>query len=432
MNRRKHKGLLALAATALLVLCGTGSVLAQQSVQADIKIVPADEQQPQGSYIGVKVREVPEALAMHLGLQAGQGVMVQTVIEDSPAAGAGIEEWDIILQADGKDVRSAEALVGVILPKQPGQAVKLKLIHRGQEIERQIAVSKRPEDLQARDGRSIQLQGVPVVTGQDLKLLRGQVEVTPEGKVRIRFGDDGEAAISEDIQKLLKKSLSGASGLIGGTRAVSSVSDGVVLTVRKRPDGQFEVTRTSPGREGNPKLYKDLDALKEGDARAHKLYTSWVENHQVGAGILGRLEDLNTRRHARQELRKLTEKLERFQSEFSDHPDMEKFKKLAKEGLLSGRFKGFSDPALDALEKSVDGSVAEKIREHLRGLAGAGSPVAEKPNVLRKFDVDPQGKVTVHITNGGNDLTQSFQNLEEMKEKAPQLHEHYRRLLNAE
>ncbi len=437
MNRISNKSCLVLLAVAALGVFAGQTGRAQQVPQPSITLVG---HRNQGSYVGVSVREIPEALATHLGLQAGRGVMVQTVIKDSPAAGAGIEKTDIILQADGKDISSAEELVAMILPKKPGQTVKLKIIHKGETVEKTIAVSDRPENMDTITGKRDPGE-FPVVRGQDLKLLRGRVEVTPEGKIRIDFGDQEETEVSEEIQKLLKKGMQGASGLIGDSRSVIKAHEGGVLTVTKRADGKFEVIQTRPDGTPSTKVFDDLEALKEGDASAYDLYTHFLKNRSSGIEALGRIGDPKTRTEAMQELRELTQRFRQFEGKAADYPSLEEFRKLMKEKFPSEFLKNHSARTWGALGKGADGSAAagkkalaelEKVRQRLEALNIAGSLGSKEPEVSRKFHVDADGKVTVQIQKDGSELTQSFQSLEEMKEQAPQLYEHYRKLLTAD
>jgi len=65
----------------------------------------------------------------------GQGAVVASVAEGSPAATAGLQEGDIVLEVDGQTVTGQGALVAVIRDSQPGDSVTLSVERAGQTIE---------------------------------------------------------------------------------------------------------------------------------------------------------------------------------------------------------------------------------------------------------------------------------------------------------
>lgn len=76
------------------------------------------------------------------------GVVVQRVIEDSPALAAGIKESDVITAIDGEPVESAQALVEAVAAHKPGDQIVLTLFRSGEEGERKIEVTlgEHPEE----------------------------------------------------------------------------------------------------------------------------------------------------------------------------------------------------------------------------------------------------------------------------------------------
>ena len=57
--------------------------------------------------MGVAVTELPELVRRELGLESGQGIMVQRVTPGSPAAEAGVQDGDVILEAGGDLMQAA-------------------------------------------------------------------------------------------------------------------------------------------------------------------------------------------------------------------------------------------------------------------------------------------------------------------------------------
>jgi S1-C subfamily serine protease len=71
------------------------------------------------AYIGIRSADV----------QGAPGVLVYSVEQGGPAAKAGIKPGDIITEVDGKPTPTAAVLAAVLAQLNPGQTVKVKLIH---------------------------------------------------------------------------------------------------------------------------------------------------------------------------------------------------------------------------------------------------------------------------------------------------------------
>lgn len=98
--------------------------------------------------IGIQVHPALERYARQAGIE---GVIVYSIIEGSPAAKAGLEgiravrgrritPGDIIIAADGKSVRSYEALLDVFDRVGEGKDVTLTIVRDGQQRQVQVAV----------------------------------------------------------------------------------------------------------------------------------------------------------------------------------------------------------------------------------------------------------------------------------------------------
>src|SRR5689334_12553219 len=73
--------------------------------------------------IGVQIQPVSKEEAEAFGLGAPRGALVNGVERDSPAAKAGVEVGDIIVKADGKEVRSSLELPRIISAVKPGSKI---------------------------------------------------------------------------------------------------------------------------------------------------------------------------------------------------------------------------------------------------------------------------------------------------------------------
>lgn len=97
-------------------------------------------------YIGVQIREVDNATAKAVGLDKTMGVIVEGLVEGGAAKDAGIEEGDIILSIDGKEVNKPNELQSYVASKHAGDKVRLKIFRNGKTFEKEITLRPRKED----------------------------------------------------------------------------------------------------------------------------------------------------------------------------------------------------------------------------------------------------------------------------------------------
>jgi S1-C subfamily serine protease len=100
------------------------------------------------AYLGIKYStpssfQVPVPGTLPFTLPRGrtvQGVVVSGVVEDSPAASAGLQQGDAITTLDGETIESPRALTAAIAERKPGDRVTLGVVRPGQQDELEIAV----------------------------------------------------------------------------------------------------------------------------------------------------------------------------------------------------------------------------------------------------------------------------------------------------
>lgn len=98
-------------------------------------------------WLGVYYREVTQEIQQHLGLDTTDGVVVLDVIEDSPAAEAGLQPYDVILEIDQEPIENIDDLSRVIGEKEIGQEIMLRVIRDGQRELIFAEIGQRPMDL---------------------------------------------------------------------------------------------------------------------------------------------------------------------------------------------------------------------------------------------------------------------------------------------
>ena len=103
--------------------------------------------------IGVQIQQVTKEDAEAFGLGTPRGALVNGVERDGPAAKAGVEIGDIILKADGRDVRSSNELPRIITTLRPGVKVTLTVWRKGAQKDIAVVIAEMKEDVVAQQRR---------------------------------------------------------------------------------------------------------------------------------------------------------------------------------------------------------------------------------------------------------------------------------------
>ncbi|HNT34227.1 MAG TPA: PDZ domain-containing protein, partial [bacterium] len=99
--------------------------------------------------LGVKVKEVPDEVREHSSIPGEGGALVEEVIKDGPAAEAGLQEQDIILELNGKPVAGSRELVQMVGQIPVGEKAKIT-IYRPKDSKKMtlsMVTTERPVDI---------------------------------------------------------------------------------------------------------------------------------------------------------------------------------------------------------------------------------------------------------------------------------------------
>ncbi len=102
--------------------------------------------------IGVSVSPVPADALAEFGLKERRGALVGTVARGRPAAKAGIEPGDVILEFNGKPVKNRDELVATVVATKPGSTVPVKILR--EKSEKTLSITVEELDLEEETNRN--------------------------------------------------------------------------------------------------------------------------------------------------------------------------------------------------------------------------------------------------------------------------------------
>jgi serine protease Do len=143
--------------------------------------------------IGVQVQDVPLNALAEFGLQQRRGALVSVVNSGGPAAKAGVQPGDVIIEFNGKPVERRDLLVAMVTTTKPGTTVPVKVLRDRKEVSLNLTVDElNLENESTRAARPDGPDGDPDVqetTGYGLEI--GPLTSDIARRLRLPAGTDG-------------------------------------------------------------------------------------------------------------------------------------------------------------------------------------------------------------------------------------------------
>lgn len=157
------------------------------------------------AWLGVHVRPAPDALRDQLGLASDEGVVVEALAADGPAAKAGIRVNDVLLSLDEARLSDADDLRAELKRREPGASVTLELLRKGQKSTESIVLGEKKDQ-----------SGKPRAAGKpdarkDAGPARAEIEIDGAGghaEAHAEAGDGLDAVLDDpNVPEHFKKSV---------------------------------------------------------------------------------------------------------------------------------------------------------------------------------------------------------------------------------
>ena len=95
-------------------------------------------------WIGIEPSDITQELAETFELKASKGVLVKGILEDGPAAAAGIRPVDVIVKIENQNVVDTTHLLARVAALKPGVAARFSIERKGQIMELDVIPGSRP------------------------------------------------------------------------------------------------------------------------------------------------------------------------------------------------------------------------------------------------------------------------------------------------
>ena len=123
-------------------------------------------------WLGVQIQNIDQAIADALNLENKDGALIVSIVPDSPASESGLQEDDIIIKVDSKDINNDRALMKAISSKRPGDFTNFTVIRGDEKLRISVTLGQRPDEVAVDEEKNIEQQsydilGLKVIDNKD-------------------------------------------------------------------------------------------------------------------------------------------------------------------------------------------------------------------------------------------------------------------------
>ncbi len=115
------------------------------NVAMDVASQLRDDGRVRRGWLGVMIQPVSRDLAESFGMESASGALIADIDPAGPAAGAGLQAGDVVLQVDGEEVEQSRNLPRLIGRVSPGDEAELVIMRDGQRRELSVTIGDWPD-----------------------------------------------------------------------------------------------------------------------------------------------------------------------------------------------------------------------------------------------------------------------------------------------
>ncbi|WP_407635329.1 DegQ family serine endoprotease [Methylohalobius crimeensis] len=160
------------------------------AIPIDVALEVVEQLKAQGKvirgWLGVQIQDVTRELAESFGMKRPHGALIAQVLAGSPAANAGLQVGDVIVEYDGHPIKTSSMLPPLVGVTAVGETVPVKVLREGSLRTLRVKIGQLSEDEAAAAPPADQLEP-DTVKVESL----GLVVADPSEEERQRSGDKG-------------------------------------------------------------------------------------------------------------------------------------------------------------------------------------------------------------------------------------------------
>ncbi len=362
-------------------------------------------------WLGVQLSPLPEPLAVQLELQDA-GIMVINVAEGSPAAAAGLLQYDVLLEVNGENIPNDYAgFIEMMSTMRPGESVRFTLIRGGKTLPVDIVLGEWPKD---RVTYQYDVEPSNVVKQE----LRGL------GKI-MRRDKDGSWIVEDlgDLGNLQALATTDMPGFQQFFHLMESATDdsGKCRISRTDEHGTIEIERNEPAGSITVRRTTEVAGTKSVD---EKVYASTEELEAADPDAAKMLRNVRVYRSGDKTM----------QFVIPDASELDAAQKQWK-GELERSLQG-NQEAWQKLHEEMSRAYGEMSRAYGDAFGSGGAHAEAWPQWRAKwhafsgpaqtrFDVDAEGRIIVTTRRGETEVRRTFRNEADLQARDAELYEQY-------
>lgn len=197
-------------------------------------------------WLGVHIQDMTPELAKSFNLEPSRGVLVAQVEPDSPAAKAGLQSGDVIVDYSGKEIHNSRDLSLAVAETKVGIPAELKVLRNGNEMTFHVSIGQRPDDVaQGSSAPAEEQRGKLGITAENIT-----PDVASEMNLSSRTGalvteirpgspaDDGGVRPGDVIREINRNVVRNAADLQAAARNLKK-GDNVLLKIERQGQPLF-------------------------------------------------------------------------------------------------------------------------------------------------------------------------------------------------
>ena len=141
-------------------------------------------------WLGVSINNIEPAMAKALGVEPYSGVLIDDVLEDTPAQEAGLKPGDVITKVDGEAVANTVELRNKVAMIKPDTKAKFDILRDGKKMNFNIKLAERESGVAVAGGNG---EAAKAKTGLTLR------DLTPDIKRRYDLDEDQQGVLIVDV-----------------------------------------------------------------------------------------------------------------------------------------------------------------------------------------------------------------------------------------